>query len=94
MFVLAEPILESKCMHASFQKKCKKGQKNVKKGQNIWKFGQKCSKFQNILKKDRWLRTIITRNKLLEKALVLNVQQGGLINFIYLFLLYYIFILD
>ena len=29
------PILESKDMHAIFQKKGKKGQKNVKKGQNI-----------------------------------------------------------
>ena len=33
------PILESKGMHAIFQKK---GQKE----QNIWKFGQKCTKFE------------------------------------------------
>ena len=44
-------------------------QKNVKKGQSIWNVGQKCTKFENTLKKGRWLRTIIARNKLLEKAL-------------------------
>ena len=43
--------------------------KKGKKGQHIWKFGQKYTKFENILKKDRWLRNIITRTKLLEKAL-------------------------
>ena len=26
-----------------------------KKGQNIWKFGQKYTKFENILKKGRWI---------------------------------------
>ena len=46
-----------------------KGQENVKKVQNIWKFGQKCTKFENILKKGRWLHAIIAHNKLLEKAL-------------------------
>ena len=46
-------ILESKDMHAIFQKKDKKSAKNVKKGQNVLKFGQKCAKFENILKKGR-----------------------------------------
>ena len=40
--------------------------KRAKKAQNIWKFGQKCTKFENILKRGRWLRAIIARNKLLE----------------------------
>ena len=39
--------------------------KKDKKEQNIWKYEQKLTKFENILKKDRWLRAI---NKLLEKA--------------------------
>ena len=39
------------------------------KGQNIWKFGQKCTKFENILKKGRWLSEIIACNKLVEKTL-------------------------
>ena len=58
-------------MHANFQKKGKKGQNNVKKWQkvqNIWKFGQICTKFENILKKGRWLHAIMAWNKLLEKA--------------------------
>ena len=55
-------ILESKGMRAIFQKKGKKRQK----GWNIWKSGQKCTKFENILKKGRWLRAIIARYKLLE----------------------------
>ena len=59
-------ILESKGMRAIFQKKSKNVKKG-KKGQNIWKFGQKFGKFKNILKKSRWLRAIIARNKLLEK---------------------------
>ena len=46
-----------------------KRQINVKKGQNIWKFGQKCLKFENVLKKRRWLHAIIACNKLLEKTL-------------------------
>ena len=46
-----------------------KEQINVKKGQNIWKFGQKCLKFENFLKKWRWLHAIIAHNKLLEKVL-------------------------
>ena len=55
-------------MRAIFQKKGKQMLKKDKKGQNIWKFGQKYTKFENILKKDRWLRAITSRNKLLEKA--------------------------
>ena len=47
----------------------KKGQIKLKKEQNIWKFGQKCLKFENVLKKCRWLHAIIAHNKLLEKAL-------------------------
>lgn len=39
--------------------------KKDKKERNIWKYEQKWTKFENILKKDRWLRAI---NKLLEKA--------------------------
>ena len=35
---------------------------NVKKGKNIWKF-------ENLLKKCRWLHAIIARNKLLEETL-------------------------
>ena len=53
------PILESKGMGAIFQKKGKKRQK-------VSKFQQKCIKFENILKKGRWLRAIIARNKLVE----------------------------
>ena len=64
--MLSGPILESKGMRAIFQKK-------GKKGQNIWKFAQKCTKFENILKKGKWLRAIIARNKLLEKALALLI---------------------
>ena len=77
------PFPESKGMHASFQKKDKKGQKNVKKGQNIWKFRQKWAKFENTLKKGRWLCAIIAWNKLLEKALNeqnKKSQQGTLPN--------------
>ena len=64
-YELTGPILESKGMCAIFQKKCKS-----KKGQNIWKFRQKFTKFENILKKNRWSPSIMVRNKLLEKALV------------------------
>ena len=56
----------------------KKGKKNVEKGQkgqNMWKFGQICPKFENILKKGKWLRAIIARNKLLEKDLTGQVIQ-------------------
>ena len=57
------PILENKGMGGTFSEK---GQGNVEKGQNTWKFGQKCTKFENILKKRRWLRAIIAHNKLLK----------------------------
>ena len=50
-----------------------RGQKNAKKGQNIWKFGQKCTKFENVLKKGRWLCAIIARNELLEKTLLIKL---------------------
>ena len=53
------PILESKGMLTIFQKK-------DKKGQNIWKFGRKCTKFENILKKGKWLHAISAWKKLLE----------------------------
>ena len=49
-------------MGANFQKMGKK----YWKGQNIWKFGQKCAKFENILKKVRWLQVIIAHNGLVE----------------------------
>ena len=35
----------------------------------MWKFGQKYTKFENLLKKGRWLHAIIAHNKLLEKVL-------------------------
>ena len=66
------PILEGKGLRAIFQINDKKMFKKGKKGQNIWKFGHKCTKFENILKKGRWLRAIIARNKLLEKGLVVT----------------------
>ena len=59
-------------MHAIFRKKGKQMLNMGKNEQNIWKFGQKCTKFKNILKKGRWLRAIIARNKLLEKAQLLR----------------------
>ena len=67
-------ILESKGMGAIFQKKRRKKTpqkmlKKNKKGWNVWNFAQKCTKFKNILKKRRWLRAIIARNKLLERVL-------------------------
>ena len=43
-----------------------KWQRNVEKGENIWKFVQKCTKFENILKRGRWLHAIIVHNKPLE----------------------------
>ena len=49
----AGPILESKVMHAIFQKMSKKGQ-------NIWKFGEKSTKFENILKKGGLTHTTTT----------------------------------
>ena len=56
MTLVSRSILESKGMHAIFQKKGKKGEKIF---ENIWKFGQKYTKFENILKKGRWLHAII-----------------------------------
>ena len=58
MTLVSRSILESKGMHAIFQKKGKKGEKIF---ENIWKFGQKYTKFENILKKGRWLHAIIIR---------------------------------
>ena len=58
MTFVSRSILESKGMHAIFQKKGKKGEKIF---ENIWKFGQKYTKFENILKKGRWLHAIIIR---------------------------------
>ena len=58
MSLVSRSILESKGMHAIFQKKGKKGEKIF---ENIWKFGQKYTKFENILKKGRWLHAIIIR---------------------------------
>ena len=43
-----------------------KGQKKGKKRPNIREFGQKYAKFENILKKGRWLRAIIVPIELLE----------------------------
>ena len=54
-------------MLSIFQRKGRKGGKMIKKGkkgQAIWKFGQKGTKFENILKKGRWLGAIIARIKL------------------------------
>ena len=53
------------------KKKDQKMFKKGKKGKNIWKFEQKHTKFENILKKSRWLHAIMKHNKLLEKALFL-----------------------
>ena len=52
------PILESKDMHAIFLKKGKKGKIYESLGKNV--------KFENILKKGRWLRAIIVPTELLE----------------------------
>ena len=49
-------------MHVIFRKRAKKG----KIFENL---GKKITKFENILKKGRWLCAIIAHNKLLEKAL-------------------------
>ena len=61
----SRPILASKGRLRCFRKKVK----DVEKGQNIWEFVQECTKFENILKKGKWLHAIIARNKLIEKAL-------------------------
>ena len=52
----SRPILESKSMHAIFQK-------TGKKGQNIWKFVQKCTKFENILKKGYLIWYLIEKSE-------------------------------
>ena len=48
-------ILETKGIHAIFQKKGQKmfKDKKDKEEENIKKFGQKCTKFENILKNGR-----------------------------------------
>ena len=66
--MLSGPNLESKGLHAIFQKK---RQIKGKKGQNIWKFGQKCAKFKNILKKGSLMGATIACMKQLEYALVI-----------------------
>ena len=73
-------ILESKVMPVIFQKKG--NVKMVQKRANNWKFGQKSTKYENILKKGRWLHAIITHNKLLEKTLACYLQ---LFSFLSLF---------
>ena len=68
-------------MRAIFQKK-KKKKKNVKKGgkkAKYLKIWSKITKLENILKKGRWLRAIIARNKLLEKALISEHQSEKMI---------------
>ena len=71
--VLSGPILESKGMCATFQKKCKRAKNCLKKGKifeslgknvQIWKF----------LKKGRWVKT------LLEKTLVVHLELHFLIG--------------
>ena len=54
-----------------FRKRAKRGQKNVKTAESakylrIWAF--------NVLKKGKWLRAIIARNKLQEKVLFVSVH--------------------
>ena len=49
-YILAGPILESKGIRATFQKK---GKKMFRKAKYL-KFGPKCAKCENILKKDKW----------------------------------------
>ena len=42
----------------------------LEKGQNIWKLGQKCTKYENSLKKGRWLHVLTAYKKnMLEQAL-------------------------
>ena len=62
----AGPILESNGMRAIFRKMAKKGKKIDRKGQKRAKYLKiwaKCTKFENILKKGGWLRTIIAHIK-------------------------------
>ena len=62
--ILSGPILESKGMHAIFQKK---GQKV----QSIWKLTQKCTKLENILKKASLMHSTIACLKQLKHALIM-----------------------
>ena len=55
------------------KRRAKNDKKKFIKGLSVWKFGWKYSRFENILKKGRWLPAIIARNKLLEKALTENI---------------------
>ena len=57
-YMLIKPLIHSGHAYNSSEKR-----------QNLRKFGQKCAKFEDILKKGRWLLGIITHCKLLEKAL-------------------------
>ena len=41
----------------------------LKKGKIPENFGRKCAKFENVLKRSRWLDAIIARNKLVEWTL-------------------------
>ena len=68
------PIVERACVRF-FRKRAKKNLKREKKGKIFENFWQKCTKFENISKKGRWLRAIIARNKLLEKALGVQLSQ-------------------
>ena len=61
--LITGPILESKGMDAIFRKRAKKCRNRAK---YLKILDKKCTKFENILKKSRWLHAIIPRNKLLE----------------------------
>ena len=47
--------------------------KRTKKSKIFGNLGKKCTKFEDFLKKCRWLRAIIAHNKVLEQALTLHV---------------------
>ena len=67
MSLVSRSILESKGMHAIFQKKGKKGEKIF---ENIWKFGQKY-KIWKYFEKGQVIACDYHTHKLLEKALSL-----------------------
>ena len=67
------PILESKGMRASFQKK---GKKRAKNGKIFENFGKKCTKFEVFLKKGSLVRATSARMKQLEYALYTNFKHG------------------
>ena len=71
--MLSRPILESKGMRATFQKKCKRAKNCLKKAKysNVW---AKMYKFENNLKKGRWVKT------LLEKTLAVHLELHFLIG--------------